>query len=296
MALDWTAAGFDLEPVAKRTGPFPRRQFLETWWDLRSEGEPLIVSDAEGLLALERVGSIVRFMGEPDLTDYHSPLGNPTSVVETLVEDAGLDLHLDSLPLEAATPLRDALGAAGLRPTLEAHAVTAIIDLPETTDVWLAGLAKKQRHELRRKMRRFRAEAGEPVIARANDSEALATFVELHRMASGDKGAFMDEEMATWFAALIDRAGAFCDILTGDEGRPLAAAVGFADAGSYYLYNSAYDPALAHLSAGIVLLAVLISQSIAAGLTRFDFLKGAEPYKFQLGAVARELFELRMTS
>ena len=102
--------------------------------------------------------------------------------------------------------------------------------------------------------------------------------------------------METWFAALVDRVGAFCDVLTGDDGRPLAATIAFEDADTYYLYNSAYDPALAHLSAGIVLLAVLISQTLAVGFTRFDFLKGAEPYKFQLGAAARELFELRVAS
>jgi CelD/BcsL family acetyltransferase involved in cellulose biosynthesis len=34
---------------------------------------------------------------------------------------------------------------------------------------------------------------------------------------------------------------------------------------------------------------MLIERSIADGLSRFDFLKGEEPYKYRLGAVERPL-------
>jgi len=72
-------------------------------------------------------------------------------------------------------------------------------------------------------------------------------------------------------------------------GRPVAAAFGFADEQGYYLYNSAYETALAEAAPGIVLIATMIERSISDGLTRFDFLKGDEQYKYHLGAVERPL-------
>ena len=50
-----------------------------------------------------------------------------------------------------------------------------------------------------------------------------------------------------------------------------------------YLYNSGYDPAYSWLSVGLLLKAFCIKEAIALGKRRFDFLRGAEPYKYDLG-------------
>ena len=72
----------------------------------------------------------------------------------------------------------------------------------------------------------------------------------------------------------------------------MAVAFGFEDPDAYYLYNSAYHPAAAEASPGVVLLDRLLDRTMAAGRTRFDLLKGDERYKFQLGAIPRPLFVL----
>lgn len=160
-------------------------------------------------------------------------------------------------------------------------------------DGWEAMLSSKQRHEVRRKRRRFEEAHGVPVLR--NDPGAFGLFVDMHRSADGDKGDFMTDAMAGFFEGLLAIDGARLDVLSGGEGNPAAIAFGFDDDDAYYLYNSAFDPAVGDSSPGIVLADALIQASAAGGLRRFDFLKGTETYKARLGAVERRLFTLEVT-
>ena len=69
----------------------------------------------------------------------------------------------------------------------------------------------------------------------------------------------------------------------------MASAFGFETDDAYYYYNSAFDGSIAKWSPGIVLLSSLIEQQIHRGAAVFDFLKGAEAYKYRHGAEPREL-------
>ena len=106
----------------------------------------------------------------------------------------------------------------------------------------------------------------------------------------GPKGGVLTGEMEAFFADLLEVPGARLDLLCGEDEEPVAAAFGFQDERAYYLYNSAYDPRAAAASPGAVLVDSLVQRAIAAGLERFDFLKGDEPYKFRLGGRPRPLF------
>ncbi len=170
------------------------------------------------------------------------------------------------------------------------HAVVAVLPLPSTFDEYLAGIGKKERHEVRRKRRRYEAVGGEVRIeSHFGPGPAVDEFVRLHRLAAGAKGDFMTSEMALLFADLVVQPGWRLDLLVADAGVA-AAMIGYADDDGYYLYNSAFDPALRDASPGMVLLAAAIERCIEDGLARFDFLKGDEPYKFRLGARPRPLF------
>lgn len=295
---DWSTTTFEEPAVAPRTGPFPQRDFLRTWWDERGPSAELMLADSgSALLPLVSDGSRVEFLGEPDLCDYHSPLGSSAADLVAEIASAlpnGATLSLDSLPKEAAAVIQAGLTRAGLLHTTLQHEVAAVLALPVTTQDWLTSLSSKQRHEVRRKGRRFRAEAGEPKLTTGGSND-VAAFAAMHRRAAGEKGSFMTEAMEHWFTALVDRAGAKVHILTGEAATPLAAAVGFEDEEAYYLYNSAYEPTAAHVSPGVVLVTELITRAITQRRTVFDFLKGDEPYKYQLGARPRPLYRLTAT-
>ena len=68
--------------------------------------------------------------------------------------------------------------------------------------------------------------------------------------------------------------------------RPIASTFGFQIERKFYLYNSAYEPDAARLSPGFLLVVRLVKESIENDLEIFDFLRGPERYKYQLGAQA----------
>jgi hypothetical protein len=279
-------------PAAPSVGPFPHAPFLETWWRHRSTEEVLVVGDADATAAIV-IDGVGRFAGESHLTDYHCPLGPHPGALAGDLLDLDVPLVLDSLPAEAADPLESAFRSAGIAVERTHGEPCMVIDLSvPDDDGWEMVLASKQRHEVRRKRRRFVDALGEPSLG--VDRAAFGRFVDLHRAAEGAKGRFMTDEMASFFEALLGIDGARLDVLRGDDGSVVAAAFGFEDDDAYYLYNSAFDPSVGEVSPGIVLVDALIQVESAGGRSRFDFLKGTEEYKRRLGASERPLITLEV--
>ncbi len=290
---EWSDEPFAHAPIAGRTGPFPHRSFLETWWQHMAEEDRLaLITADDGTLPLRESGGRVLFCGDPDLTDYHSPLGEASTCIRAAAEAfPGREYSLDSLPPEAATNLHAALDDGAHPHAVARDGVTMVIDLPDSDDGWLGKLRKKNRHEIRRKRRNFAATLGEPTLERRSDGDAVAAFAALHRSSAGVKGGFMSLEREAFFADLVASAGATVEVLSVATGV-VAAAFGFARDDGYYLYNSAYAPEAAESSPGIVLLATLIDTLIAEGVPRLDLLKGDEPYKLRLGGNPRPLYRI----
>jgi len=292
---NWDAFPSDLEPVAPGVGPFPYRPFLETAWNHRDDtaGELHVMAVDSGAAAFVVTGDHLQFAGQSNLTDYHSPLGpkGAEAVAEALSTLPVTTFRFDSLPEEARTAVEMAVEMAGGRCTTTEDEVSAVLDLPDSYDAWLASIGKKERHEVRRKRRRFEAEFGEIAIVQ-HGAEAINMFCAMHRTAQGDKGMFMTGDMQRYFEDLLDHGGATIHTLECD-GIPRANAFGFETDDGYFYYNSAYDPDAAMASPGIVLLAALIEAQIARGATVFDFLKGDERYKFKHGAQPRQLFVVK---
>jgi CelD/BcsL family acetyltransferase involved in cellulose biosynthesis len=64
-----------------------------------------------------------------------------------------------------------------------------------------------------------------------------------------------------------------------------------------YLYNSGYDPAYSNLSVGLLSKVYSIKDAIEGRMKQYDYLKGAEVYKYHLGGVelpvSRAVIELK---
>ena len=172
-----------------------------------------------------------------------------------------------------------------------------LLPLPGDFEEYLGQLGKKERHELRRKMRRasellpglaYRVTSGTGELARDLDS-----FVSLHRSSQKEKEEFMDDRMERFFR---DVAGRF---LSAGRLRLSFLSVGEADIasafqlewnGSLLLYNSGFDPSFGRISPGLVLLARCIEEAIGRGGREYDFLRGRERYKYDLGGVDRIVY------
>ena len=269
---------------------------------VRVQGEVVAMAG----FALE--GDRLAWLGGFDVTDYMGPVGPPqhrqTAATELMVAVADRDdwrqADLAGLPESGPWlgPLTEGARRAGLSVRAELDDVAPGLDLPDSFDMYLAGLPSKLRHEIRRKGRRLREVYPEAHVVDAGVDTvetALDRFTELHRASAGAKGRFMVPDMELFFRRLAD---AFVSdgtmrlsfLEAGDE--RLATAVGFRFRDRFFLYNSAYDHRLAKLSPGMVLVAELIREAIEEGRSRFDLLKGDLGYKYRFGAKPRRVCRL----
>ncbi len=197
----------------------------------------------------------------------------------------------------AADALAEALGARtgqGWTVVREREDVCPVVTFEPGADfeAYLGTLGKKERHEVRRKLRRAEV-AGEVRLVRSADPVAdLDAFVDLHQKRWGAEGLFPPttggDQSRTFFRRLFELLGhdgtVQLHFLTVD-GRRIAAAVWFEDADAWYLYNAGVDPEARELSPGVLMSATAIRAAIAAGRRRFDYLRGDEPYKYEWGAI-----------
>lgn len=261
------------------------------------------------------------FMAASYHADYATLLCDPSdlhdvadAVARTLRDDPvdawdAIDLRrlrCDDPALEAlASAFRRA--APGWHVSLGREDVCPVVTLPTSGDWedYLATLDKKARHEIRRKLRR--AEAAGPVEFRGLplDASAVESFIGLHQARWGDQGLFPptpDGERSRRFlhrlTALEAAEGAAAQLRLGEvsvAGRVLASVVTFDDDGTCYFYNAGMDPAARELSPGVTGTAALIRDRMSAGRTRFDFLRGDEPYKYEWGAKDEPIGRLLVT-
>lgn len=288
--------GFKLSALAPKVGPFPSPGFLQAWREeIRPDIPMQIVSSGEGILPLMESAGVIQFLGDNDLTDYHSPLGSdtdgPVEILATMI-DRTMSIDLDSLPGEAAEPLADSLTRTGLRPKVSEETIARVLALPTSVSEYYVMIGKKERHELRRKRRRYEDQVGPATLCtEVGEGFGFDEFMRLHRLAPGDKGGFMTGERQRFFSRLAGQDGWRVDYLA-HGGAATACLFGWTDGSDYYLYNSSFDPSLQAASPGLVLLTGMIEHAIDEGWGVFDFLKGDETYKERLGAAPRRLFRV----
>jgi CelD/BcsL family acetyltransferase involved in cellulose biosynthesis len=300
---------------------FATPEWNRVWWDERGGDKELLVLTMERdseLVAIvplyrkiEDERAILRFVGGIDLTDYLGPIcaaSDRESVAEALVcwlEETDeswseLDAHNMPVPLRFAEFLVERADRFEVEFSLDQEETAAVLPLPESWDDYLAALDSKNRHELRRKRRRLFRDHPDARFRTTTEETLdrdLKAFVEMHRGAEGHKGHFMNPEIATFFERL---AHAFMplgwlrlDFLEIAE-REVASTFSFELDGTFYLYNSAYEPDASRVSPGLVLVSHLVEDAIERGLETFDFLRGPERYKYQLGSQAVPLHNVRL--
>jgi len=163
------------------------------------------------------------------------------------------------------------------------------VDLPPTWQEYLNTLTQKQRHEVNRKLRRFR-EAGDVNYRVVKESDSLLDsmdlFLRLFRESREDKAIFLTNRIESFFQSLIKataRSGLLRFGILELNASPVAVVMYFDYNNSVFLYNNGYDPKHSFLSVGFVSKVLCLKDSVERGRSKFDFLKGAEEYKYRLG-------------
>lgn len=325
LAEEWNALLAESEPVT----PFLRYEYLRAWWQGRGGGEwpqaeLVIVFARQGgrlvgvapLFQAERAPNeqALFLLGSTAISDYLDILSRPTERADFL--NALLDFL--TAPTTKAPPWHvldwsNLLEDSPTIPLLRAEAErrgwsfelqetdhAPRVPLPGNFDAYLASLDKKQRHEIRRKMRRL-LESGQNVrwyIVRDQATIEAEGEAFLNLMAQdADKAAFltpaMREQMRLILRAACDHGWlqlAFLEV----DGKKAAAYLNFDYANRIWVYNSGLDPAFRALSPGWVLLAHLIQWANENGRQEFDFMRGNEEYKYRFGGVDRLVMRVRV--
>ncbi len=303
---EWRA----LLPQTSANKVFVSPTWLRVWWqEFGAERELFVLSvrrqgELVGVAPLMRDGDRLYFAGDTQVCDYMDVVAAPaeveavlSTVLRSLGEEPWRELILWAVPEGSPTldALKVAAPALGLRVNIEREDVCPRLDLPATWGEYLASLSKKDRHELRRKLRKL-SQGGEvslETIAQPADvGVALDDFLRLHRQRA-DKAAFMTEEMERFFRVIVAALAAEAQVellFLTLSGVRVAAVLCFCDSDESLLYNSGYDPDYAYLSVGLLSKALALRKAIEEGKRRFDFLRGPEPYKYDLGATDRPVY------
>lgn len=275
--------------------PFLSYEWHDAWWRCLGDGSPeILVVPGRALAPFVRRadGTLALSGGElTDLLDVLTPRGDGLDAIARHLAASADRLSLDWVP-EASPVVRvlpALLAARGFDVAAAPLVVSPKVTLASSFEEQLAALGKKDRHELRRKLRRLES-AGAASFAYVGRDElagALERFIAWHRGAPGEKREFLTPERERFFREIARVGSAAGWLRIGElrlDGRPIAALLGVEFDATLAAYNSAVDPETIALSPGILLHAFAMRDAITRGLHTYDLLRGAEPYKYDLGA------------
>ncbi len=284
--------------------PFVIPPWLEAWWaSFGKTYQPHIkaVRDGGELLGIAPLmvsGGSLTFLGSTDVCDYQDFILRSgrehdffTVLFDNLKADGFRELELKHVrpDSQAMTSLQQFTGEKGFQFISVAEDTTVEMDLPTDFESYLAMLSSKQRHEVRRKLRRI-SEAGIITYHLLHDMprirQALDGFFSMFVESRDDKASFLTPEMKEFFTILMEKLGEAGILRLGIlelDGLQVAAIICFDYGQRRYLYNCGYKPDYTGLSVGLVSKVMTIQDSIEKGFRTFDFLKGNETYKYHLG-------------
>ncbi len=289
--------------------------WLRVWHQaFASEAKPYFLAIRQnekviGIAPLLIRGNAASIIGNPDVCDYVDFIvatGREDDFFKALLGDLkqrGVTLlDLESLRPDSTviSGLVDTARKSGYKVTCHQDDVSLEVDLPATWNEYLQVLNSKQRHEVRRKLRRLE-EAGNINYRFVEESESVPDFMEMFLKmfveSREDKAAFLTEEMAAFFKSMVKSMAEARLLRAGVlevNNTPVAAIIAFDYNDTVYLYNSAYDPQYTSLSVGILSKALYLKDNIQRGKKKFDFLKGSEKYKHHLGGKEVQLYRCQI--
>ena len=284
----------------------------DVWWREMGSGELQLLRVAQddrllGVAPLACDGPEWRFLGDTSVFDYQDFIvskGAETSFFQALLDYLEEETWetLDLVSLRDGSPTLEVLpGLArerGHEVVIEVEGVAPGVCLPVAWDDYLARLSRKDRHELRRKLRRLQR-AGEYHTVAVRDAQelpaAMDEFLSLMRTSRVDKEQFLTPEREHFFRSIgqeLSHAGQIQLYFLQVNGSRAAGALCFDYRGRRLLYNSGYDLDFSPLSVSLLLKAFCLQEAIEQGMDYFDFLRGAEPYKYDLGAKDVSLYHM----
>ena len=264
--------------------PFVTKEFLDLVTQLNSSSD----SDLQHDLFSIKDGTLCN-SGSRDYIDYRP---NFNLSFKSLKDLNCKKVSLDSMHFDQIKEITKLYPENSLKISKQDQVVNLM--LPKSYEEYLAALPRKKRHELKRKKVRFQEKYPQAVLRESKDSEIFESFITLHKTSDGDKGNFMNDEVTAFFSSLLTMKGWKIYYLEVDNAIAACCFVYEDEVGSY-LYNSSKNNTFNEVNPGIIIIDKIIEQLISKEFTFFDFLKGTERYKFDLGGISTQLYDIEIT-
>jgi len=237
----------------------------------------------------------LRLIGDERVSDLNGVLYLPSHKPQFMEALASLitsnEWGIDLFPLDANSPVIQLLPTLVDGISVEETDLNPTLSLPDTWDEYLDILNGKQRHELRRKLRKANG-----IEIRTVDSDQIKILFQLMVASSNDKKEFLVSEVREFFKSIADSFSENKWLrfrVVFHDSQPIGVVFSFQFKDCIYLFNSGFDPEYYSLSPGIVAIALDIKSAIDEGVKYYDFLRGGEKYKFDFGAEERYTKRLR---
>lgn len=289
--------------------------WLKTWWETFGGNDDLEIlagyrqGKLIGIAPLRIQEKTARFIGGENVCDYQDMIVASNhhleffkAILDHLKEKKIRTLELAALRPDAASmmELPELAKQMGYAVVCTQVAYSYEIKLPRSWDSYLEMLGGKQRHEIRRKLRRLN-EAGQirfrTIIRPDEISEHMDIFFSMFKASRPDKSEFLTGQMVSFFQLLAQKTAlkGYLRMSFLDIDQTLAAGVMCFDYNdTIFLYNNGYDPRFGNLSVGFLSKVYSIKESIERGKLLYDLLKGDEGYKKRLGSTPVPLYRLKI--
>jgi len=287
--------------------PFQSPQWLLPWWKHFGSDTPhVIASSSNGSLDALAPLYILRDEDSGESLGMFLGTGNSDYLDVLQIEGGDASLLIDSITradcqlwdLQQLRPSSSLLSVPlpdGWSDNVEDQDLCPVLPIENAGDELqnlLSTHARKKLRYFRRCLEREGDVRYESASAESLDT-LLDALYELHAarwQKRGLPGVLADEVMQSFHRDAARRmldAGALRMYAVRINERIVAVFYGFAHQGTVYYYLSGYDPALEKLSIGNVIVAHAIENAVRDGAKTFDFLRGAEEYKYSWGAKDR---------
>jgi CelD/BcsL family acetyltransferase involved in cellulose biosynthesis len=298
---------------------FLTHQWFYSWWRWFSKGKSLEIllfrnssGTPVGIAPLMRENDILSFMASREVTDYCDFIigdGKEGEFFETLLDffrsqyPGTHKIRLINFRQTSKTLLFLPQLAAkyDFSCTVSELEVAPALSLPASYEDFLAFLSRKNRHDLRRKLRRMEELEGVKtvkVVDAVGLQNSINSFIQLHRRSDTSKEEFWQAQgMADFFreiALQFSPQGWVELFLLVHNENIMAALLNFIYEDQILFYNVAYSKDYAWYSPGLLLFHQRLKEAIQEGKKEADFLRGREKYKYYFGAKESKIFDLTL--
>ncbi len=296
---------------------FLTQEWFVSWWKSFSEDNSLEIlvftdenKDIAGIAPFMIKDKSIRFIANQEVSDYcdfitkkekrrefyENLLGYLKKNYSQMEGVELINVHQSSPTLSLLPGLAKSHGFSYAYRDIE---VAPVLSLPASYESYLDLLGKKNRHELRRKLKRV--ETLDKIRAlKVTDPKELKIhtegFIKLHQNSTSSKENFWRKKgMTGFFRELIYRFSlkGWIELRLLLYGKKaIAALLNFSFFDRLYFYNSTYDKEYARYSPGLFLFHQSLREAIQEQKREADFLRGDEKYKYNFGAKDNKIFQI----